>query len=92
MRIKSVFRDSEILKMAAGSDERILAAAKKNLDRVVNLQSLLKVMGLSMDDRCKMLDSLRNSGIHIWLLTEAGQHLIYLNEDSETSFEGYHWQ
>jgi hypothetical protein len=78
--------------MAAGSDERILAAAKKNLDRVVNLPSLLKVMGLKLDDRCRMLEVLRNSNIHIWLLTEANQHIIYLNEDSKTTFDGYQWQ
>ncbi|MFW9769494.1 MAG: hypothetical protein ACFFF9_12355 [Candidatus Thorarchaeota archaeon] len=92
MRIKAVLRDSEILQMEAGSDDRILATAKKNIDRVVNLPSLMKVMGLSMDDRCRMLDSFRNSDIHIWLLTEANQHLIYFNENREATFDGYQWQ
>jgi hypothetical protein len=91
MRIKAVFRDSDILKMQAGSDERILAAAKKNMDRLVNLPSLLKVMGLTMDDRCRMIDALRNSDIHVWLLTEANQHLIYMNDDKDATFEGYQW-
>jgi hypothetical protein len=92
MRIKAVLRDSEILQMAAGSKERILAASKKNLDRVVNLPSLLKVMGLTMDDRCKMLETLRELSLHVWLLNDTGQHLIYLNEERETEFDGYQWQ
>ncbi|MHA2025766.1 MAG: hypothetical protein ACW98U_07675 [Candidatus Thorarchaeota archaeon] len=92
MRIKAVLRDSEILQMEAGSDERINAAAKKNIDRVVNLPSLLKVMGLTPDDRCKMLENLRNSGIQIWLLNDANQHLIFLGEMKDEEFEGYQWQ
>ncbi|MGY5863191.1 MAG: hypothetical protein RTV41_01160 [Candidatus Thorarchaeota archaeon] len=92
MRIKAVLRDSEILQMEAGSKERINAAAKKNIDRVVNLPSLLKVMGLTLDDRCKMLENLRNSGIQIWLLNDANQHLVLIGEKSDEEFAGYQWQ
>lgn len=92
MRIKAVLRDKEILQMEAGSRERVIAAAKKNNDRVVNLPSLLKVMGLTFDDRCMMLEILKDSGLRIWLLADANQHLIYLNDESVDTFEGYQWQ
>lgn len=92
MRIKAVLRDSEILQMEAGSKERINAAAKKNIDRVVNLPSLLKVMGLTPEDRCKMLEQLKNSGIKIWLLTDSNQHLIFIGNKSVEEFAGYQWQ
>jgi hypothetical protein len=92
MRIKAVLRDTEILQMEAGSKERIIAAAKKNLDRVVNLPSLLKVMGLTLDNRCIMLETLKDSKFQIWLLNDANQHLIFLGEKKATEFEGYQWQ
>ncbi|MHA2395832.1 MAG: hypothetical protein ACXAC0_03945 [Candidatus Thorarchaeota archaeon] len=92
MRIKAVLRDTDILQMEPGSKGRVLAAAKKNLDRVVNLPSLLKVMGLSYDDRCAMLDAIKDSTIHVWLLMDAQQHLIYLSEKNESEFGGYQWQ
>lgn len=92
MRIKAVLRDSEILKLEAGSDERILAAAKKNSDRIVNLPSLLKVMGLTFDDRGTMLDALKYTKIHIWLLNDAQQHLIYISEKKDSEVGGYNWQ
>jgi hypothetical protein len=92
MRIKAVLRDSEILKLEAGSDERILATAKKNSDRIVNLPSLLKVMGLTFDDRVTMLDALKNTKIHIWLLNDAQQHLIYISEKKDSEVSGYNWQ
>jgi len=92
MRIKAVLRDSEILQMEAGSKERINAAAKKNIDRVVNLPSLLKVMGLTPEDRCKMLEQLKDSGIKIWLLTDSNQHLIFIGNKSVEEFAGYQWQ
>jgi hypothetical protein len=92
MRIKAVLRDSDILQMKAGSKVRIIAAARKNLDRVVNLPSFLKVMGLTFEERCIMLDTLKDSKIHVWLLNDAQQHLIYLSEKNESEFGGYNWQ
>ena len=78
--------------MEAGSKARVVAAAKKNLDRVVNLPSFLKVMGLNFEERCIMLEALKDSNIHVWLLNDAQQHLIYLSEKDESEFGGYHWQ
>ena len=92
MRIKAVLRDGEILKLEAGSKERVLAAAKKNSDRIINFPSLLKVMGLSFDDRTTMLDALKDTKLHIWLLNDAQQHLIYISEDEKSEFDGYNWQ
>jgi hypothetical protein len=92
MRIKAVLRDTEILQMEAGSKERIIAAARKNIDRVVNLPSLLKVMGLTLDDRCRMLEVLKDSKIRIWLLNDAGQHLIFLGDKKDAEIIGYQWQ
>ncbi|MGY5873565.1 MAG: hypothetical protein RTV72_15055 [Candidatus Thorarchaeota archaeon] len=94
MRIKAVLRDTDILQLEAGSKERILAAAKKNADRVINWPSLLKVMGLVFEDRTKMLDSLAESKLKIWLLTEGGQHLIFLTTGKDLPQEdaGYQWQ
>jgi hypothetical protein len=92
MRIKAVLRDTEILQMEAGSKARVIAAAKKNIDRVVNLPSLLKVMGLGFDERCVMLDALKDSKIYIWLVKDAQQDLIYLSEKNEFEFGGYNWQ
>jgi hypothetical protein len=92
MRIKAVLRDSEILKLEAGSKERILAAAKKNSDRIINLPSLLKVMGLTNDDRIVMLDALKDAKIHIWLLNDAQQHLIYISTNDKSEIDGYNWQ
>ena len=92
MRIKAVLRDTDILQMEAGSKERIIAAAMKNMDRVVNLPSLLKVMGLTFDDRCKMLETLKDSKFQVWLLTDANQHLIFLGDKKDAEFEGYQWQ
>ncbi|MHA3962825.1 MAG: hypothetical protein AM325_004720 [Candidatus Thorarchaeota archaeon SMTZ1-45] len=92
MRIKAVLRDTEILQMDVGSKGRIIATAKKNIDRVVNLQSFLKVMGLSLDERCIMLDALKDTILHIWLLTDAQQHLIYISENKNAEVSGYCWQ
>ena len=92
MRIKAVLRDTDILQMKAGSKARIIAAAKKNLDRVVNLPSLLKVMGMTFEERCIMLEALKDSKIHVWLLNDSQQHLIYLSEKNESEFGGYNWQ
>ena len=78
--------------MEAGTKTRILAAARKNTDRFVNLPSLLKVMGLEFDDRCVMLATLKDSGLHVWLLNESQQHLIYLSERNESEIQGYCWQ
>ncbi len=88
MRIKAVLRDGDILKLEAGSKERILAAAKKNADRIINLPSLLKVMGLTFEDRIKMLESLRDTKLHIWLLNDAQQHLIYISENTKSEICG----
>ncbi|MGD9396436.1 MAG: hypothetical protein PVJ05_08425 [Candidatus Thorarchaeota archaeon] len=92
MRIKAVLRDTDILQMEPGSKARVLAAARKNLDRVVNLPSFLKVMGLNFEERCTMLEALKDSKIHVWLLNDSQQHLIYLSEKSESEFVGYNWQ
>ena len=94
MRIKAVLRDKEILQMTPGSEERIITAARKNTDRVISWSSLMKVMGLSPDSRTKMLDVLVDSKMHIWLLKEGNQHLIYLTE-TETGLQdekAYQWQ
>jgi hypothetical protein len=92
MRIKAVLRDSEILKLEAGSKERILAAVKKNSDRIISLPSLLKVMGLTNDDRTIMLEAIKNTKIHVWLLNDAQQHLIYISVNNKSEFGGYNWQ
>jgi hypothetical protein len=92
MRIKAVFRDTEILKMEEGSKERIMAVVKKNLDRVVNLPKLLKVMGFEFDKRCVMLGTLKDSKFHVWLLNDSEQHLIYISERKENDPGGYMWQ
>ncbi len=78
--------------MESGSKERVLAAAKKNIDRVVNLPSLLKVMGLDFDGRPVMLEALKNSKIHVWLMNDAQQHLILMSEKNEIENQGYQWQ
>ena len=78
--------------MEEGSKERIIAVAQKNLDRVVNLPKLLKVMGLEFDKRCLMLGTLKDSKYHVWLLNESEQHLIYISERKETGPGGYMWQ
>lgn len=95
MRIKTVLRDSEILNMEPGSKERVLATAKKNLDRFVNLGSLMRVMGLGTDGRIEMLQVLASTNLHIWLANEGDQDIVFLslsmslgNEDSL----GYRWQ
>ena len=94
MRIKAVLRDTDILQLEAGSKERILAAAKKNSDRVINWPSLLKVMGLVYEDRTKMLDSLVDSKLKIWLFTDGSQDLIFLTAGKELPQDnaGYQWQ
>jgi hypothetical protein len=94
MRIKAVLRDTDILQLEAGSKERILAAARKNSDRVVNWPSLLKVMGLVYEDRTRMLDNLADSKLKIWLLTDGSQDLIFLTAGKELPPDnaGYQWQ
>ena len=92
MRVKAVLRDKDILQMEAGSKPRIMAAAKKNIDRVINLPSLLKVMGLDFENRSTMLETLKDSKIHIWLLNDCGQHLIFMSEREDTEVYGYQWQ
>ncbi|MFQ5834242.1 MAG: hypothetical protein ACE5H4_16175 [Candidatus Thorarchaeota archaeon] len=95
MRIKAVLRDSDILSMGPGSKERINAVAKKNLDRVVNLASFLKVMGLGHEDRVTMLNTLAETKFHIWLLQEHDHDLILLSEkETPESLEiaGFKWQ
>ena len=93
MRIKAVLRDSEILQMEAGSKERVLAGAKKNMDRAINWPSLLKVMGVNFEDRLTMLEILADTKIHIWLMTDSDQHTIFLSHGKETPIEaGYQWQ
>ena len=95
MKVKAVLRDAEILRMPIGSSERVLASAEKNFGRVVNLSSLLKVMGLRAEDRLKMLEILERTGAHIWLAREGDQHLIYLSKNGppqDEEFTGYQWK
>ncbi|MFW9802160.1 MAG: hypothetical protein ACFFFC_05885 [Candidatus Thorarchaeota archaeon] len=95
MRIKAVLRDSEILKMEPASKARIIATARKNVDRIVTLNSLLKVMGLRAENRIELLQALEDSKLHIWLFQDSQQDLIFLSE-SETiqdyGFRGYKWR
>ncbi|NHJ13530.1 MAG: hypothetical protein EAX95_07620 [Candidatus Thorarchaeota archaeon] len=92
MRIRAVLRDAEILAMKPGSKERILATAMKNLDRLVNIGSLLKVMGLSAEDRILLLQILEKTELNIWLLKDNEQHLIFLSESVRNDLEGYKWK
>jgi len=92
MRIKAVLRDSDILGMQPGSKERVLAAAMKNLDRLVNLGSLLKVMGLPSDGRLALLEILEGTKLHIWLAIDSQQHVILISESDTIDLEGYKWQ
>jgi hypothetical protein len=93
MRIKAVLRDTNILQMELGSEKRVLAAAKKNEDRVISWSSLLKVMGLTFSERLRMLEMLRDSKLHIWLINDADQHLVFLTNTNETPVEtAYRWQ
>ncbi|MHA2286516.1 MAG: hypothetical protein ACXABZ_11680 [Candidatus Thorarchaeota archaeon] len=95
MRIKAVLRDSDILKMNPGSDDRIIAATKKNLDRLVSMTSFLKVMGLNFTDRSKMLDTLSHTKLHVWLGIDFEQHVIYISDrEMPQDFDlcGYKWQ
>jgi hypothetical protein len=95
MRIKAVLRDGDILNMEPGSKDRVLATVKKNLDRVVNLGSLMRVMGLGTDGRIEMLQILDSSDFHIWLANEGDQDIVFLSlsktpEDADSL--GYRWQ
>ncbi len=95
MRIKTVLRDNNILSFEPGSTQRIVATAEKNVDRVINLGSLLKVMGLPESGRIKMLEVLSSTSLHIWLGKEGDQHIIYLSKDKipeEMATIGYQWQ
>ncbi|MBD3406908.1 MAG: hypothetical protein GF411_12395 [Candidatus Lokiarchaeota archaeon] len=94
MRIKTVLRDSDILQMEEGSKKRIFAAIEKNIDRLVNTFSLLKVMGMEKSDRGNMLTTLESSDYHIWLWKEGDQHVIYFSRKEELPEEdkGYQWQ
>ena len=89
MRIKTVLRDGEILNMEPGSRERVLAAARKNLDRVVNLGSLMRVMGLGTDRRIEMLQILDSTDLHVWLSNEGDQDIVFLSLSSSPEKEGY---
>ena len=92
MRIKAVLRDAQILAMEPKSKERILATARKNLNRLVNLGSLLKVMGLSSEDRIALLEVLDETDLNVWLLTDNEQHLIFLSESEQNELPGYKWK
>ncbi len=93
MRIKAVLRDTDILQMEPGSKKRILAAAIKNEDRVISWTSLLKVMGLAFEQRQTMLEMLKDSNLHIWLMNDGNQHLVFLTSSTETPLEmAYQWQ
>lgn len=95
MRIKTVLRDGDILNMEPGSKDRIMATTKKNLNRVVNLGSLMRVMGLGTDGRIEMLQILDSTDLHIWLANEGDQDIVFLSlsktpEDADSL--GYRWQ
>lgn len=93
MRIKAVLRDTDILNMQSGSKDRIIAAARKNFDRLVNLGSLLKIMGLNLEERGLLLEALKGTSIHIWLSNDGDQHLIFFSEDKNAEEAmGYQWQ
>ncbi len=94
MRIKAVLRDSDILSMTPGSRERIEATARKNVGRVVNMNSLLKVMGLKFSDRLQAIKVIEDLGLSIWLANEGDQHVIFISEGEapdEPDFVGYRW-
>ncbi|MHA1907027.1 MAG: hypothetical protein ACW98Y_07020 [Candidatus Thorarchaeota archaeon] len=95
MRIKAVLRDSDILALEPGTNERVVITAMKNVDRVVSLTSLMKVMGLKFEERPKMLEVLSNQNVRIWLAKDSQQDIIFLTkgkipEDFESI--GYQWQ
>jgi hypothetical protein len=95
MRVKAVLRDSTILGMDASSKTRIVAAANKNRDRLVSLSSLLKVAGLSMDEKLTFLDNLSQVDVKIWLFNDKDQHLIFITSDDLPDVMdicGYQWQ
>ncbi len=95
MRIKAVLRDSEILGLEPGTIERIVTTAMKNIDRVISLSSLMKVMGLGFTERTKMLDALSNQNLHIWLAKDAQQDIVFLTKEKipeELETMGYQWQ
>ncbi len=82
--------------MEPGSKERIIATARKNLDRFVDWRSLLKIMGLRFEDRIRMLETLDKEPIHIWLTKHAEQHVIYLSEkdslEEDEDIVPYQWK
>ena len=95
MRIKAVLRDTEILNMEAGSKTRIIAAAKKNIDRAISMQSLLKVMGLNFEKRTEMLEALSKESLHIWLAQDSQQHVIFISKGKlpdDMDLPTYQWQ
>ena len=95
MRIKAVLRDSDILGLEPGTNERIVTTAIKNVDRVISLSSLMKVMGLRLEDKTKMLQALSNQKLHIWLAKDSQQDIIFMtrgNLPEEFGSMGYQWQ
>ncbi len=95
MRIKSVLRDKDILNMEEGSEERITATVSKNFDRAVNINSLLRVMGMDAEQRIDLLRALGKKPYHIWLANQGNQHVIYISEAEKPQDEeivGYMWQ
>ncbi|MFW9887022.1 MAG: hypothetical protein ACFFER_02495 [Candidatus Thorarchaeota archaeon] len=95
LRIKAVLRDGEILKMEPASKARIVTTARKNIDRIVSLNSLLKVMGLNAENRIELLQALKDSKLHIWLFQDSQQDLIFLSRNvniPDYGFRGYKWQ
>jgi hypothetical protein len=81
--------------MEPASKARIIATAQKNLDRIVTLNSLLKVMGLTPNNRIELLQALEDSRFHIWLFQDPQQDLIFLSESEnipDYGFRGYKWQ
>jgi hypothetical protein len=96
MRIKTVLRDKKILRMNPGSQKRIRATTQKNLDRLVHMGKLLRIMGLDRKNRLAMLEGLWETDYHIWLCHDGHQHLVYLSKDetrpANLKIDAYPWQ
>lgn len=81
--------------MEEGSEERIMATLDKNLDRAVNLNSLLRVMGMESDQRLDLLRALIKKPYHIWLANQGNQDVIYISHVDQPEDEeivGFMWQ
>lgn len=81
--------------MEEGSEKRIMATVSKNLDRAVNISTLLRVMGMDAEQRVDLLETLGEKPYHIWLANQGNQHIVYISEAEKPQDEeilGYMWQ